>query len=46
MEQFPHEGLTFDDVSLVTQYAEFLPDEADIIKIDPSQKDIEKDQFL
>lgn len=28
--QFPHEGLTFDDVSLVTQYAEFLPDEADV----------------
>ena len=26
---FPHEGLTFDDVSLVTQYADFLPDEAD-----------------
>jgi IMP dehydrogenase len=30
MEQFPHEGLTFDDVSLVTQYADFLPDDADI----------------
>jgi IMP dehydrogenase len=30
MRQFPHEGLTFDDVSLVTQYADFLPDEADI----------------
>lgn len=30
MDQFPHEGLTFDDVSLVTQYADFLPDEANI----------------
>lgn len=27
MDQFPFEGLTFDDVSLVTQYADFLPDE-------------------
>ena len=25
MEQFPCEGLTFDDVTLVTQYADFLP---------------------
>jgi len=30
MDQFPHEGLTFDDVSLVTQYADFLPDQAEI----------------
>jgi IMP dehydrogenase len=30
MEKFPQEGLTFDDVSLVTQYADFLPDQADI----------------
>jgi IMP dehydrogenase len=30
MAQFPHEGLTFDDVTLVTQYADFLPDEAAI----------------
>jgi IMP dehydrogenase len=30
MEQFPHEGLTFDDVSLVTRYADFLPAETDI----------------
>ncbi len=30
MEQFPYEGLTFDDVSLLTQYADFLPDEANI----------------
>lgn len=29
MSQFPHEGLTFDDVSLVTRYADFLPDDAD-----------------
>ncbi len=29
MDQFPFEGLTFDDVSLVTQYADFLPDETD-----------------
>lgn len=28
MKQFPYEGLTFDDVSLVTQYADFLPHEA------------------
>ncbi len=30
MESFPREGLTFDDVSLVTQYADFLPEQADI----------------
>ncbi len=30
MQQFPHEGLTFDDVSLLTQYADFLPQETDI----------------
>lgn len=30
MESFPQEGLTFDDVSLVTQYADFLPEQADI----------------
>ncbi|MBA4386373.1 MAG: IMP dehydrogenase [Verrucomicrobia bacterium] len=30
MDQFPHVGLTFDDVSLVTQYADFLPEDADI----------------
>lgn len=30
MEKFPQEGLTFDDVSLITQYADFLPDQADI----------------
>jgi IMP dehydrogenase len=30
MDQFPHEGLTFDDVSLLTQYADFLPSDADI----------------
>ena len=23
MEAFPHEGLTFDDISLITQYADF-----------------------
>ena len=28
MAEFPFQGLTFDDVSLVTQYADFLPDEA------------------
>ena len=26
MEKFPQEGLTFDDVSLITQYADFLPE--------------------
>ena len=30
MEKFPQEGLTFDDVSLITQYADFLPDHAEI----------------
>lgn len=30
MAAFRYEGLTFDDVSLVTQYADFLPDIADI----------------
>lgn len=30
MNTFPHEGLTFDDVSLVTRYADFLPGETDI----------------
>ena len=30
MDQFPYEALTFDDVTLVTQYADFLPDEANI----------------
>jgi IMP dehydrogenase len=30
MTSFPYEGLTFDDVSLITRYADFLPDEADI----------------
>jgi len=30
MEQFRHEGLTFDDVSLITRYADFLPEDTDI----------------
>ncbi len=30
MEKFPQDGLTFDDVSLITQYADFLPDQADV----------------
>jgi len=30
MERFTHQGLTFDDVSLVTQYADFLPEETGI----------------
>ncbi len=30
MAAFKYEGLTFDDVSLITQYADFLPDTADI----------------
>ena len=30
MDQFLFEGLTFDDVSLITQYADFLPPETDI----------------
>jgi IMP dehydrogenase len=30
MESFPQEGLTFDDVSLITQYADFLPEHAEI----------------
>ena len=30
MAAFPFEGLTFDDISLVVQYADFLPHDADI----------------
>lgn len=30
MSTFPYEGLTFDDVSLITQYADFLPGDTDI----------------
>lgn len=30
MSRFEYEGLTFDDVSLVTQYADFLPEDADL----------------
>jgi IMP dehydrogenase len=30
MSAFPHEALTFDDVSLITQFSDFLPPEADI----------------
>lgn len=30
MDQFKYEGLTFDDLSLVTQYADFLPAETSI----------------
>lgn len=30
MASFPNMGLTFDDVSLVTQYADFLPDQTDV----------------
>ena len=30
MAAFPSEGLTFDDISLVTQYADFLPHDADV----------------
>ena len=30
MSQNPYQGLTFDDVTLLTRYADFLPDEADV----------------
>jgi IMP dehydrogenase len=30
MSEFKYQGLTFDDVSLITQYADFLPDDASI----------------
>ena len=30
MDAFPFEGLTYDDVTLVTQYADFLPDDASL----------------
>jgi len=30
MASFPNEGLTFDDVSLVARYADFLPPDADV----------------
>lgn len=31
MKQFPYEGLTFDDVTLVTRYADFLPDDTSLV---------------
>ena len=31
MKTFPFEGLTYDDVTLVTQYADFLPDDASLV---------------
>ena len=31
MKAFPFEGLTYDDVTLVTQYADFLPDDASLV---------------
>ena len=30
MATYPFEGLTYDDVTLVTQYADFLPDDASL----------------
>ncbi len=30
MAAFKHEGLTYDDISLLTQYADFLPDDSDV----------------
>ncbi len=30
MSEYRYEGLTFDDISLMTQYADFLPDQCDI----------------
>ncbi|HMP89342.1 MAG TPA: IMP dehydrogenase [Kiritimatiellia bacterium] len=30
MSSFPHEGLTFDDVSLIARYADFLPPDVDV----------------
>ncbi len=30
MKQFPHMGLTYDDVSLVTQFADFMPSETSL----------------
>ena len=30
MAAFPYEGLTFDDISLVTQYSDFLPHDTDV----------------
>ena len=30
MATFKHEGLTYDDISLLTQYADFLPDDSDV----------------
>ncbi|MDD2598858.1 MAG: IMP dehydrogenase [Kiritimatiellae bacterium] len=31
MEHFPHQALTFDDVTLVTRYADFLPEETSLV---------------
>ena len=33
MAQFPHEALTFDDVSMITQYADFLPPETELASL-------------
>ena len=30
MKNYKYEGLTFDDISLITKYADFLPDEANV----------------
>jgi len=39
MKAFPFEGLTYDDVTLVTQYADFLPDDASLVtKLTSRQK--------
>ncbi|MFA7171833.1 MAG: IMP dehydrogenase [Kiritimatiellia bacterium] len=31
MENFPHQALTFDDVTLVTRYADFLPEKTSLV---------------
>lgn len=31
MKNFPHQALTFDDVTLVTRYADFLPEETSLV---------------
>ena len=44
MKTFKYEGLTFDDVSLITQYSDFLPNESDISS--KLTKNISKNSFL
>ena len=41
MKTFPYEGLTYDDVTLVTQYADFLPDDTSLETYEYAHRPIE-----